>query len=137
MSNSVVLPSRKILNKLNEQDKMEEDWLENDIPLDDLKEISEDEKKESRKDHIKNTNKKKSQQNADHIQFQMKELTQAFYEMNHSLETNLKTVNDHIKDVQNGNLNAETPHLESLGNILSQLGKKLQQNIKDAVERHK
>ena len=129
-NSSSAIPSKRVIQQMGQQDKMEDEWLENDIPIEQLKEISEDEKKQNKsgandEDPMKAVNKKKSSQNADSIQFQMKELTQAFQDMNFSLETNLKAVNDHIRDVQRGNLHAETPQLESLGKILGSLGKKL------------
>ena len=62
---------------------------------------------------IKESNKKKSQQNADNIQNQMQAMSEAFSKMNSRLEDNLKSVNSHILEVQKGNLLAQTPHMES------------------------
>jgi Tfp pilus assembly protein PilO len=84
---------------MNKQGLDESEWFDNDIAYEDLKELSEDEKKQDRQEQIKNTNKKKSQQNADNIQLQMREMSKAFQEMNYSLENNLKNVNTHIKEV--------------------------------------
>ena len=36
----------------------------------------------------------------------MGQMTEAFKQMNHSLEKNLKNMNRHIREVQNGDVNA-------------------------------
>jgi hypothetical protein len=51
--------------------------------------------------------------------------------MNDSLEHNLRCVNTHIREVQSGNINAETPKLESLGLILSGFSKKVLTKFSD------
>ena len=77
----------------------------------------------------KESNKKRSQQNADKIQLQIANMSQAFEKMNSSLEQNLKIVNSHIKEVQRGNLTVEAPQLESLGVIINDLTK----NVADSL----
>lgn len=66
----------------------------------------------------------------------MMSMSRAFQKMNASLENNLKSVNNHIKMVQNGNLNAQAPELESLGKILSQIHKKIGSSILNSILHH-
>lgn len=56
-------------------------------------------------------------------------MSQAFQMMNSSLEKNLRSVNKHIKEVQKGELNSQTPQLEPLSDILGQISQKIGKQI--------
>jgi len=61
------------------------------------------------------------------------QMSKAFEQMNVSLQSNLQTVNQHIKEVQSGNHDAQVPQLEPLSVILNAIGKKLGSQIQKSL----
>lgn len=60
-------------------------------------------------------------------------MSEAFAKMNNSLECNLNNVNNHIKEVQSGNIDAEAPKIEPLGDIMNEIAAKIGNNLSKKV----